>query len=78
MSVATGVYNALLGSYVGGLFWGGIQSRYYYPAKKQCKANSDGFDMWYIRMLITDEPYYWEYLWQKDYMVCHILLSCFF
>ena len=78
MSVATGVYNALLGSYVGGLFWGGIQSRYYDPAKKQCRANSKGFDMWYIRMLITILfPPLGVFMAKGLYGMPQILLSCF-
>ena len=53
MRIATGVYSALLGQYEGGLFWGGIQSRYYDGSTQKCRANSKGFDMWYVRMIIT-------------------------
>ena len=53
MGIATSVYKILLGPYDGGLFWGGIQSKYYDEANNKCKANSRGFDMWYVRTIIT-------------------------
>jgi len=53
MGIATGVYKALMGPYDGGLFWGGIQSKYYDSANNKCKANSRSFDMWYVRTIIT-------------------------
>ena len=34
-------------------FWGGIQSRYYDERQNKCKAHSKGFDMWYVRTIIT-------------------------
>ena len=78
MSVATGVYKILLGNYTGGLFWGGIQSRYYDPAKKQCKANSKGFDMWYVRMLITILfPPLGVFMARGLFGMTQILISCF-
>ena len=44
MGIATAVYKALLGPYDSGLFWGGIQSKYYDSANNKCKANSRSFD----------------------------------
>ena len=53
MKIVLKVYNALLGGYDSGLFWGGIQSRYYDERQNKCKAHSKGFDMWYVRTIIT-------------------------
>lgn len=53
MGIATTVFKILLGPYAGGLFWGGIQSKYYDKKNKKCKANSKSFDMWYVRTIIT-------------------------
>ena len=53
MGIATSVYKILMGPYDGGLFWGGLQSKYYDEANNKCKANSRGFDMWYVRTIIT-------------------------
>jgi uncharacterized membrane protein YqaE (UPF0057 family) len=78
MSVAMGVYKALLGSYTGGLFWGGIQSRYYNPENNKCKANSKGFDMWYVRTLITILfPPLGVFMAKGLFGMTEILLSCF-
>jgi uncharacterized membrane protein YqaE (UPF0057 family) len=78
MTVATGVYKALLGPYDSGLFWGGIQSRYYDSSSKQCKANSKGFDMWYVRMLITILfPPMGVFMAKGLYGMKEILMSCF-
>ena len=53
MGIATTIYKILLGPYDGGLFWGGIQSKYYDSTNNKCKPNSRGFDMWYVRTIIT-------------------------
>jgi uncharacterized membrane protein YqaE (UPF0057 family) len=78
MSVSTGVYKALLGGYTGGLFWGGIQAKYYDAEKRQCKANSKGFDMWYVRMIITILfPPMGVFMAKGLFGMGQILLSCF-
>lgn len=53
MGIATSVFNILLGPYDGGLFWGGIQKKHYDEKNNKCINNSRGFDMWYVRTLIT-------------------------
>ena len=53
MGIATSVYTILLGDYDGGIFWGGIQSKYYDKKKNTCKVNSKGIDMWYVRTILT-------------------------
>jgi len=53
MAIATSVFNALMGPYDEGIFWGGLQKKYYDKENNKCKANSNSFDMWYVRTIIT-------------------------
>jgi len=77
MSIAIGVYKTLLGPFDGGLIWGGIQSRYYDSSTKTCLANSKGFDMWYVRMLITILfPPMGVFMAKGLYGMSEILMSC--
>jgi uncharacterized membrane protein YqaE (UPF0057 family) len=78
MRVFTSVFKALLGPYDSGLFWGGVQSRYYDGSSKKCKSNSKGFDMWYVRMIITILfPPMGVFMAKGLYGMPQILLSCF-
>lgn len=52
MNIATSVYKALLGN-TDGAFFAGLQKKYYDKGRKQCHENARGFDLYYVRVLLT-------------------------
>lgn len=84
------VFNAIFGSLMKkskhGLIWGGIQSRHYNESTGKCnKTNSaKGFDLWYIRTIITMLfPPFGVFMAKGlkgmvQIIICSILTACFY
>ena len=60
-----------------GLFWGGIQSKTYDKKLQQCKPNSKGINLWYIRTIITVLcPPFGVFLAKGLNGISYIIISC--